>query len=122
MPGYDHLGRKVIISRPCCFDPFVLKPEDVEKANFMIGELMSRDDEQFIITGMVGVIDMTGFNMGHLTQRPMSMIKKQTQFFQVICICKFSCGLMKLIERTEITGRSSTQSKVYAVHQHVSFV
>ena len=30
--------------------------------------------------------------------------------------------MKELIETTEITGRSSTQSKMYAVHQHVIFV
>ncbi len=83
LPGYDALGRKVIVSRPCCFDPYVIKPEDVEKVNYMVGEIMNEEDEQFFVNGMVGVIDMAGFNLGHLTQRPMTMIKKQTQYFQV---------------------------------------
>jgi len=82
LPGYDALGRKVIVSRPCCFDPYVIKPEDVEKVNYMVGEIMNEEDEQFFVNGMVGVIDMAGFNLGHLTQRPMTMIKKQTQYFQ----------------------------------------
>merc|ERR1712071_343417 len=33
--NYDNLGRKVIIIRPGCYDPYLHKLEDIEKSNFM---------------------------------------------------------------------------------------
>ncbi|KAI9559302.1 hypothetical protein GHT06_016091 [Daphnia sinensis] len=82
LPDYDQHGRKVIIIRPGCYDPYRFKPEDIEKANFMISEVMVLDDEQMFVTGMVIIYDCQGYTLNHLTQRPLSLTKKHMYYLQ----------------------------------------
>ena len=86
LPDYDQHGRKVIVMRPGCYDPFRHKPEDIEKANFMISDVMVLEDEQLFVTGMVIIYDCEGFTMNHFTQRPLSMTKKHMYYLQVLQI------------------------------------
>jgi len=79
---YDHLCRKVIYMRPGCFDPYINKPVVVEKSNFMIGEVMGLLDPTMFITGAVIIIDLEGYNLNHLNQRSLPMIKKYMRYTQ----------------------------------------
>ncbi|XP_046456586.1 retinol-binding protein pinta-like [Daphnia pulex] len=79
---YDQHDRKVIIMRPGCFDPMLFKAEDIDKANFMISDTMGREDEQMFVTGMVIIVDVQGFSLNHLTQKPLALFKKQMYFLQ----------------------------------------
>ena len=45
-------GRRVIIMRPGCYDHNIHKAEDIEKANFMISDIMGFESEQMFVTGM----------------------------------------------------------------------
>jgi CRAL/TRIO domain len=83
---YDQQDRKVIIMRPGCYDPLLFKPEDIEKANFMISDTMGLDDEQMFVTGMVIIIDCQGFSLNHLTQKPLALTKKQMYYLQVLVV------------------------------------
>jgi len=78
----DQFCRKVIIMRPGSFDPVKHKPILVEKANFMIGEVMGLLDPTMFITGVVVIVDMKGYNLNHLNQRPLPMIKKYMRYTQ----------------------------------------
>jgi len=77
---YDSLGRKVIIKREGCFDPYLHKVEDVEKVNFMITELLGSVEEQMFVTGMVVIIDLEGCSLNHITQRSLSLTRKQMKY------------------------------------------
>ena len=83
LPEYDQLGRRVVIMRSGCANPFIHKAEDVEKVSFMVIDTMGRTDEQFFIAGLVVIVDLEGFTLDHLTQKPLSVIKKQMKFLQV---------------------------------------
>ena len=83
MPDYDSLGRKVIIIRPGCFNPYLHRVEDIEKANFMVSDVMGLEDEQVFITGIVIIIDFDGYSFGHLTRRPLAITMKWLKFLQV---------------------------------------
>ena len=76
LPGYDHLGRKVVIIRLACYDPSAIKIELIQRVSFMVWEILGDEDEQMFITGMVLIFDMEGFTMSHFAQMPMSMAKK----------------------------------------------
>jgi hypothetical protein len=86
---YDQHDRKVIIMRPGCFDPMLFKAEDIDKANFMISDTMGREDEQMFVTGMVIIVDVQGFSLNHLTQKPLALFKKQMYFLQVLVRWRF---------------------------------
>lgn len=75
--------------RPGCFDPMLFKPEVIDKANFMISDTMGREDEQMFVTGMVIIVDVQGFSLNHLTQKPLALFKKQMYFLQVLVRWRF---------------------------------
>jgi hypothetical protein len=75
--------------RPGCFDPMLFKAEDIDKANFMISDTMGREDEQMFVTGMVIIVDVQGFSLNHLTQKPLALFKKQMYFLQVLVRWRF---------------------------------
>ena len=87
MLDYDHMGRKVIIMRPGCFDPYLHKPEDVEKVNFMVSDVMGLDEEQMFLTGIVIIVDLEGYSLSHVTQRPLAVTKKHMHYLQVTMLC-----------------------------------
>ena len=76
LPGYDRLGRKVVVLRAACYDPAEMKVEIMQKVSFMVWELMSHEEEQMFITGMILVFDAEGFTMSHFTQMPLALAKK----------------------------------------------
>ena len=83
IPGYDTLGRKVVIVRSGCFDPRNHRPEDLEKANFMVMECLAKKEERITIGGLVILFDMKGISMAHMMHKPLHMVKKQLKYIQV---------------------------------------
>ncbi len=57
--------------------------EHMQSTFFMISEILEAEDEQMFITGVLVLIDLKGFTMGHLTQMPVSLMKKLTKCFEV---------------------------------------
>jgi len=80
--GYDQLCRKVIVMRPGSFNPAVNKPIIVEKANFMVAEVMCHLDPIMFITGVVLIVDMKGYDVQHMTYRSLPMLKKYMRYTQ----------------------------------------
>ena len=76
LPGYDHLGRKVVVVRLACYDPSAIKFELIQRVGFMVWELLDDEEEQMFITGLILIFDMEGFTMSHFAQMPMSLTKK----------------------------------------------
>lgn len=60
-----------------------IQMEDVQIANFMIMDIMMKEDEQMFITGLVVVGDVEGFTMAHFTHTPMAVMKKLMPFWEV---------------------------------------
>ncbi|KAI9559252.1 hypothetical protein GHT06_016041 [Daphnia sinensis] len=82
LPGYDHLGRKVLLARPGAHDPAKFKFEHIQRVGFMVSEVLGDEDEQLFITGMVVLIDLSDFGMNHFTSMPLPVIKKLMPCFE----------------------------------------
>ena len=92
VPGYDVHGRKVIIIRLGCFDPASHKPEDLEKANFMVMECLYKNEERATVGGVITIFDMEGVTRFHLLHKPFNLLKKHMKFIQVtakLWLCNF---------------------------------
>ncbi|XP_057368644.1 retinol-binding protein pinta-like [Daphnia carinata] len=76
LPGYDHQGRKVVLIRPGSYDPDKIKLEHIQRASFMVWEVMGDEDEQMFVTGMILIFDLTNFGMNHFTAMPLATVKK----------------------------------------------
>jgi hypothetical protein len=50
----------------------------------MVSEVLGDEDEQLFITGMVALVDFSGYTMNHVTGTPVSSVKKLMVCFQVI--------------------------------------
>ena len=94
--------------RPGCYDPFNFKPEDIEKASFMISDVMVKDDEQLFITGMVIVYDCQGFTLNHFTQRPLSLTKKHMYYLQVYWLMKIGAVIFNNMLNNCLNGYFNT--------------
>ena len=57
--------------------------EDMQRANFMISEIMGYEEEQMFITGLLVLCDLKDFTLSHFTQMSISTFKKLMQFYEV---------------------------------------
>lgn len=76
--------------RPGCFDPYLHKAEDVEKVSFMVLDVMGLAEEQMFVTGIIIIVDLEGYSLSHVTQKPLAVTKKQMQYLQVIILHQIS--------------------------------
>jgi len=76
LPGYDHLGRKVVLIRTAAHDPAIVKQSMVQRVSFMTFEVMNMEEEQLFITGMVLLFDFSGYTVNHFLAFPLADIKK----------------------------------------------
>jgi hypothetical protein len=49
----------------------------------MMSELLSDENEQMFITGVVIIVDLDGFTMSHVTSTPIALVKKLMPCFEV---------------------------------------
>lgn len=82
LPGYDHLGRKVIIIRTGIHNTKTTKMDEVFKATNFIGDIMAEEDEQSWITGIVQILDFEGSTAAHGLQMTPSLVKKAMTIWQ----------------------------------------
>ena len=113
--GYDQLCRKVIIMRPGSFDPALNKPMIVEKANFMVGEVMCHLDPIMFITGVVLIVDMKGYDVNHMAYRSLPMLKKYMRYTQV----RISALIETIVQQSNLKSRSKpTIVKQCSLHRY----
>jgi heme/copper-type cytochrome/quinol oxidase subunit 4 len=60
----------------------------------MVWDIMSDEDEQMFVTGMLLLFDFSDYGMNHFTAMPLSMIKKLMPCWEVniILVLKFNCN------------------------------
>jgi hypothetical protein len=57
--------------------------ENIQRASFMVWDIMSDEDEQMFVTGMFLLFDLSDYGMNHFTAMPLSMIKKLMPCWEV---------------------------------------
>ena len=55
----------------------------MQRANFMISEIMGHEEEQMFVTGLIVLCDLQDFTLSHFTQMSISTFKKLMQFYEV---------------------------------------
>ncbi len=55
----------------------------MQRANFMISEILGAEDEQIFVTGLLVLCDLKDFTMNHFTQMSLATFKKLMQFYEV---------------------------------------
>ena len=52
----------------------------------MVWDIMSDEDEQMFVTGMILLFDFSNYGMNHFTAMPLSMVKKLMPCWEVILL------------------------------------
>lgn len=91
LPGYDHMGRRVILGRWGNYDPQKFDLEDVTKASCIISDILLEEEEQATVTGYSMMMDCDNITMAHMVSYSPAMIKKSMVLWQVRTIFFFIC-------------------------------
>jgi hypothetical protein len=75
-------GPKYFITRVGLFDPSKFCIEDMVKVNAMFAELMLRDDDNFVVAGVVYILDFTGISLSQIMQISPFSLKKSIMVMQ----------------------------------------
>lgn len=75
-------GPRIMIMRTCNFDPNKFKIDEIMKVSFMFGEILLREDDNFVIAGQAGVLDLAHATMSHFVQMTPSWSKKLNMLSQ----------------------------------------
>ncbi|XP_064107326.1 alpha-tocopherol transfer protein-like isoform X7 [Macrobrachium nipponense] len=82
LPGFDHLGRKVVFGRWGCYDPSFMSIDELLKLCTLAVDLVLEGEEEVSVNGLVIAGDCEGVVMGHLLAFTPSIAKKCAVFWQ----------------------------------------
>lgn len=57
--------------------------EVMQRASFMVWDILYNEEEQMFITGIVLLMDFTGYTLDHFTQMPIALMKKLKPCWEV---------------------------------------
>lgn len=83
LPGYDELGRKVILGRWGVYDPHKVTLDEVTKASCIISDVLLEEEEKATVTGYVMMMDCAGITVTHMTGYTPALMKKSMVMWQV---------------------------------------
>jgi hypothetical protein len=87
----------------------------------MVWDIMSDEDEQMFVTGMLLLFDFSDYGMNHFTAMPLSMIKKLMPCWEVniILVLKFNCyRKLHLLLFLFKSGSLAAPPEEYELHPH----
>ncbi|XP_071526874.1 alpha-tocopherol transfer protein-like isoform X9 [Panulirus ornatus] len=82
LPGYDHKGRSVILTRIGQFDPSTATMDYLMKASSLIFDVWMEEDEQASVTALVSVEDWADLQFSHVVLFTPTFAKKCMTLFQ----------------------------------------
>lgn len=79
MPNTETPGSpRIILIRHGAYDPNLYTIQDVIKVSTMINDIQLRNDDNLVVAGQVGILDMAGVQAQHFAQYNPKFIKKMT--------------------------------------------
>lgn len=75
-------GPRYFFIRPGCYDADKFTIEEIMKISTMIGDVLMNEDDNFIISGQVGILDFKDITVGHFLKFHPGFIKKMTTLQQ----------------------------------------
>lgn len=73
---------RIILVRPGIFDPQVFTIQDAMRVTTMMLDYMLNEDDNFVIAGQIGILDLSGVTIQHFLQFNPVFIKKMTVLTQ----------------------------------------
>lgn len=75
-------GPRAILIRPGVYDPAKVSINDVFRVNSLFMDIMQLEDDNLIVAGQTGIIDLSNCTMGHFLQMSPAMVKRITVLSQ----------------------------------------
>lgn len=75
-------GPRIILIRPGAYDAKIYTMIEVMKISNMLQDIMMIEDDNYVIAGQTGIIDLAGVTMAHFMQFNPTFIKKVTMMSQ----------------------------------------
>lgn len=73
---------RLMLIRPGAYDAHKFTIQDVMKVSTIVNDILMVEDDNFIIAGQIGVIDLANVTLAHFMQMQPSFVKKMTMFMQ----------------------------------------
>ncbi|XP_058830845.1 retinol-binding protein pinta-like [Topomyia yanbarensis] len=73
---------RVLLIRPAAYDPSCFTIEEVIRISTMANDIMMIEDDNFVIAGQIGILDLANVTMAHFLQFTPSFVKKMTMMSQ----------------------------------------
>lgn len=73
---------RVLLIRPAAYDPPRITIEEVIRVSTMANDIMMLEDDNFVIAGQVGILDLSNVTVNHFLQFTPSFVKKMTMMSQ----------------------------------------
>lgn len=75
-------GPRILLIRPGVYDPSKYKIEEIMKISTMVNDILMNEDDNLVIAGQVGILDLQGVTMSHFLQFSPGFAKKMTMLSQ----------------------------------------
>lgn len=75
-------GPRIILIRPGCYDANKYTIQEVMKVSAMINDIIMLEDDNSVVAGQVGILDLSNVTMAHFTQFNPVFIKKMAMMTQ----------------------------------------
>ncbi|XP_035899059.1 uncharacterized protein LOC118506264 [Anopheles stephensi] len=75
-------GPRIILVRPGTYDPSKYTIQDVFRYNTMMTDIMMKEDDNLIVAGQMGILDLSNCTMAHFLQFSPTFVKKATMWSQ----------------------------------------
>ena len=75
-------GPRYILIRPQVWNPQKYSMQDVFKVSTMINDIQLRCDDNWVVAGQVGILDLTGITREHLMQLNPDLVNKMIMLSQ----------------------------------------
>ncbi len=73
---------RILFFRVNAYDPSRVRIEDVMKVFLMINDVLLNEDDNSIVSGQVGIADLSNISMGHIIQMQPAFLKKAIMIWQ----------------------------------------
>ncbi|XP_053684677.1 alpha-tocopherol transfer protein-like [Sabethes cyaneus] len=73
---------RIILVRPAAYDPAQFTISEIIRVSTMINDLMMMEDDNFVVAGQIGILDLANVTMAHFLQFTPSFVKKMTLMSQ----------------------------------------
>uniref|UniRef100_A0A182PGB9 CRAL-TRIO domain-containing protein n=1 Tax=Anopheles epiroticus TaxID=199890 RepID=A0A182PGB9_9DIPT len=75
-------GPRIILVRPGVYDPSKYTIQEVFRYNTMMTDIMMKEDDNLIVAGQMGILDLSNCTMAHFLQFSPTFVKKATMWSQ----------------------------------------